>query len=405
MHNLWFISCDSAEREGMEMFLSQNDFAVTLFENIPSEAAAKSMPPPDIVILGVFGSSFPGADDLKNIRKSSRTRRFYLLGDAFNRMEISFLLRHDVNGVFVRPLRPLAIIRKMKDDLEESSTSVLDPSSSPSSAAGNVFALGSDQFASEGWQILANQILSIADVPPILYARCTSPLIFRLYVEKLKRRLPSSVVFFLDGDETALKKAILAEIQHGQWRRAPVMAIYAAGGLSVGLTQFLLHDLGLLRAGEDGLIRLILGAAVSPAQLAAAGRLDSETAAFLQEAAVELPLPDKFHDDRIKLLQWRVRQLGTEAGREVPFQVYPEDLFGDRVPDHMEIEALAKWISRKTATSGEIEEATLRAVTRHAELLPHLLESARTDEARSTEYLRQREAALHLFSAPQTSPS
>ncbi|MCC5839194.1 MAG: hypothetical protein JJT96_03635 [Opitutales bacterium] len=405
MHNLWFISSDAAEREGMEMFLSQNDFAVTLFEGIPASPVAKTTPAPDIVILAIFGSNLPNADDLSKIRKSSLTKRLYLLGDSFNRMEISFLLRQEVNGVFLRPLRPLAIIRKMKDDLEENDKTLAADRSPPPPGSGGSLALGNDQFASEGWQILANQILSIADIPPVLHAQCASSLIFRLYVEKLKRRLPSSVVFFLDGDETSIKKAVLEEIQHGQWRRAPVMAIYSAGGLSEGLTQFLLHDLGLLRADEDGLIRLIIGAAVSPAQLAEAGMMDSSTAAVLQQAAVELPPPEKFRDDQVKLLQWRVRQLGSEARREVPFQIYPEDLFGDRFPSHIEIEALAQWISRKTAATGEIDEAGLRTITRHASLLPGMLESARTAEARSTEYLRQREAALRLLTAPYPSPS
>ncbi|MCC5839190.1 MAG: hypothetical protein JJT96_03615 [Opitutales bacterium] len=217
-------------------------------------------------------------------------------------------------------------------------------------------------------------------------------------MQKLKRRLPSSVVFFLDGDETTIQKAILECIQHGQWRNTPVVAIYSPGGLTDGLAQFLLHELGLLRMDRDGIIQVILGGAVSPAQLAKTGRLETSTANRLQEAALELPSPEKFDKDLPKILRWRVRQFASQAGREMLLPPYPDDLFGDPVPTHTEIEALAQWISRKTAATGEIDEPTLRMVARHTGLLPDLLESIRTAKARSAAYLRDGEAALEFFS-------
>lgn len=382
----------------MKIFLSQNGFAVTVFDSIPACGELKALPHPSVVIFSVFDSKLPTGDDLTSIRKASCAKLVYFLGNTFNRTEIGFLLRHEVNGFFVRPLHPLEITRKVKENLEE----IENPPSSKKSGQPlesiNVTALGIDQFSSQGWEILAKQVLSVEKISPILYAHCASLLIFRLFVQKLKRRLPSSVVFFLDGDETTIQKAILECIQHGQWRNTPVVAIYSPGGLTDGLAQFLLHELGLLRMDRDGIIQVILGGAVSPAQLAKTGRLETSTANRLQEAALELPSPEKFDKDLPKILRWRVRQFASQAGREMLLPPYPDDLFGDPVPTHTEIEALAQWISRKTAATGEIDEPTLRMVARHTGLLPDLLESIRTAKARSAAYLRDGEAALEFFS-------
>lgn len=404
MRNLWFISTDTAEREGMKLFLSQKGFDVAVFDGMPSASELNALSPASVVICSVFDSKLPSEDDLAILRKGSGAKHFYFLGNSFNRTEIGFLLQHEVNGFFLRPLDPLAIIRKVQKDLEESEKCSPSPEiGSPPLDSISVSGLGTDQFSSEGWQILANQILGITEIPPLLYALCASPLIFRLFVQKLKRRLSSTLVFFLDGDETEVEKAILEGLEHGQWRTPPIVAIYSPDALSCGLAQFLIHDLGLLSTERNSLIHIILGSAVSPDQLLQSGRLDPSTAKRLQAAALELPSPEKFESDLPRILRWRVRQLANQPGQDTPLPPFPDDLFSDPLPAHTEVDALAHWIRRRTAATGEIDEATLRMVARHADLLPDLLEISRTAKARSATYLREREAALQFFSRPHPS--
>lgn len=373
MHTIWIVSENAVERESMELFLSQNDFTVRTFSSLAgvpqSEGAVV-----DAVVCSTAGDGLPSLDALSALRGPAVRARVYLLGDGFSREEIVKLLQIGVNGIFKRPLRPLSIIQKLKDDLSERGGEATRPALK--AGGGSTLALGTQDLMSEAWHQMANTILNLEDIPPVLFVESPSGLIFRYFVEKLQRRLKDAHLVFLDGSEAVVRAGVVAEIEYGQWRRPPVAAIYAKEVPRMGLIDFFLKDIGLQGAKEDTLIRLVLGSRYSLASVLEAGGMDAATAEFLRAAELTLPGGDAFAGDWERLLEFRVRELAAPLdAAERSRAVVPDDLFkGTLSTELTELEAFAHWLSARLSFGKWPADEELRALASHIEVfakVPH----------------------------------
>ena len=357
----------------MELFLSQNDFMVRTFSGLGAVPRGECA---DAVVLSTPGDALPSAEAFSDLRGGSgRAPQLYLLGEGYSREEIAKLLRMGVNGIFRRPLRPLAIIQKLKEDLGGGGEAAGVTGAKP--GAGGTLALGTQELASEAWQRTANLILNLEDVPPVLFVESPSGLVFRYFVEKLRRRLKDAHLVFLDGPESMVRAGVVAEIEHGQWRRPPVAAMYAPEPPREALLEFFLEDLGLQGAAEDTLIRLVLGSRCPLGELSAAGRVDSGAEEFLREAAVTLPGGEAFAGDWERLLEFRVRELAAPLdAAERSRAVVPDNLFeGASLSAELnELEAFAHWLAARLSAGEWPGDDALRALSGHIDVfakVPH----------------------------------
>lgn len=344
----------------MELFLSQNDFTVRAhggLSSLPREGSGA-----DAVIYSPGKDALPKAEELSALKEAACDPRVYLLGERYNREEIARLLQMGINGIFNRPLRPLAIIQKLKEDLGgglEAGAKAGSPG-----RGGHSLALGTHELKSGAWQRMANAILAMDDIPAMLFVESSSELVFRFFVEKLHRRLPDTHLAYLDGPEPVVRAGVVAEIEYGQWRRPPVAAIHARGMPRKELIDFFLDDLGLL-ASEDPLIRLVLGSRHGLDVIAGSGIVGAETASVLREASIELPGGDVFVGDWERLLEFRVKELVSSFdAAERAKVVIPEDLFeGMRLSSELsELEAFAHWLAARLGRGEWPDEEGLRAL-------------------------------------------
>lgn len=354
----------------MELFLTQNDFIVRSFSSLEEATRLDGGSRTDFAILSQSDQSLPKPADIERLREVSQARRIYLLGEGFNREEIGRFLSCGVSGIFSRPLRPLAIIRKLKEDLDEGLGD--DPDGNKSggevSASSSMLTLGPHGFTSSGWQELANIILGHGDFPTVLFVQSRSSVIFRLFVEKLQRRLPSAHLVFFDGPESMIRSGVVAEIEYGQWRRPPVVAVYSDVLPQPGLIRFFLDDLNLRNAGEDGLLRLVLGSGEPLEELYSSGRIDEKTHRFLRQFILHLPLAESFREDWGRLLEFRVQELvrGVEEAGMANLSI-PSDLFEgvDLSASLGELEGFAQWLASSAMNAQWPEEPMLRALARN----------------------------------------
>lgn len=347
----------------MELFLSQNDFTVRTFSSLEGGSRGEGA---DAVVLSTPGDGLPSLKAFSEWRGAGRAPRVYLLGEGYSREEIAKLLQMGVNGIFKRPLRPLAIIQKLKEDLGGGGEDTAGTGAKTGGAG--ALALGTQELTSEAWRRTANLILNLEDVPPMLFVESPSGLVFRYFVEKLRRRLKDAHLVFLDGPEAVVRAGVVAEIEHGQWRRPPVAAMFAPEPPRKALLDFFLKDLGLEGATEDTLIRLALGSRCPLGEMVAAGRVDSSAEAFLREAAVTLPGGDAFAGDWERLLEFRVRELAASLdAAERSRAVVPNDLFDGMTlsADLTELEAFAHWLAARLSAGEWPGDEELRTLAGH----------------------------------------